>query len=105
MTLTVSDQQSNQKSQQLSTPWSERYRPTSLSEVVGQSKVVEKLKEVVRDYRTGKADMPHLMFKGPPGVGKTSTALALCQELFGPAWRSFVLDTNASSDRGIAVVR
>ncbi len=45
------------------------------------------------------------MFYGPPGTGKTSAAHALARDLYGDQWRHFVLDTNASDERGIDSIR
>ena len=50
--------------------------------------------------------MPHVLFHGPAGTGKTSLILALAKELYGPKFfRSRILELNASDDRGIKVVR
>jgi replication factor C subunit 3/5 len=46
-----------------------------------------------------------LLFYGPPGTGKTTTILAIAKKLYGPKWKSMVLELNASDDRGIDVVR
>ncbi len=80
--------------------WVEKYRPASLSEVVGQDDVVERLKAYVR---TG--NLPHLMFAGPAGTGKTTCAIALARELFGDDWKTNFSETNSSDERGIDVVR
>ena len=71
--------------------WVEKYRPASLSEVVGQDDVVERLKAYVR---TG--NLPHLLFAGPSGTGKTTCAIALARELFGDDWKTNFSETNAS---------
>lgn len=83
----------------------ERHRPKKLSEVSGHKEHVTRLTEFVTRYRQGLADQPHLLFFGPAGTGKTSTALALARELFGDQWRHCILDTNASDDRGIDSIR
>jgi len=80
--------------------WTEKYRPRTLDEVVGQKNAVERLKGYVEAK-----NMSHLMFAGTPGTGKTTCALALARELYGDDWRSNFLELNASDERGIDVVR
>ncbi|MEM4367342.1 MAG: replication factor C small subunit [Candidatus Anstonellales archaeon] len=81
------------------TPWTEKYRPKKLDEIVGQEEVVKVLKGFVKAK-----NMPHLLFAGPPGTGKTTAALALAHELYDDIRGNF-LELNASDDRGINVVR
>jgi replication factor C small subunit len=80
--------------------WVERYRPGSLQDMLGQDSIVTLLKAYA-----AKRSMPHLMFAGPPGTGKTTAALALAHDLFGPSWRQNFLELNASDERGIETVR
>lgn len=80
--------------------WTEKYRPKNLSEVIGQRHVVERLKAYVE---TG--NMPHLLFTGPAGVGKTTCSLAMAKEMFGDDWKGNFIELNASDERGIDVVR
>jgi len=80
--------------------WIEKYRPTSLDDVVGQEEIVKRLKSYVRSR-----NVPHLLFSGPPGVGKTAAAISMVRELFGEEWRGNFIELNASDERGIDVVR
>lgn len=80
--------------------WTEKYRPKNLAEVVGQRHVTERLESYVRSR-----SMPHLLFTGPAGTGKTTCSLALARELFGDGWRGNFIELNASDERGIDVVR
>lgn len=80
--------------------WAEKYRPSKLSEIINQKHAVERIKAFVKDK-----NVPHMLFAGPAGTGKTSTALAIAKELYGDTWRQNVLELNASDERGIDVVR
>ena len=80
--------------------WTEKYRPQRFSEIKGQKEIVEKVAAFVRTK-----SMPHLLFAGPAGVGKTTLALVIAKELYGEHWQQNVLELNASDERGIDVVR
>jgi len=80
--------------------WTEKYRPKKFSEVKGQKDIVTKVKAFV-----AKENMPHLMFSGPAGIGKTTLALVIARQLFGDSYRNNLLELNASDERGIDVVR
>ena len=81
--------------------WIEKYRPKTLDEVVNQKGAVEGIKALLRTPAT----MPHLLFAGPPGTGKSTVALCIARQLMGDEFRKLVLELNASDERGIGVVR
>jgi len=80
--------------------WTEKYRPSRFEEIKGQKEIVEKIAAFVRS-----GNMPHLLFSGPAGVGKTTLSLVIAKQLFGEHWRENTLELNASDERGIDVVR
>src|SRR3989344_6447145 len=80
--------------------WIEKYRPKNFSEIKGQDKIVERTESFVKQQ-----NMPHLLFAGPAGVGKTTLALVIAKSLFKDFYRNNILELNASDDRGIDVVR
>lgn len=82
------------------TIWIEKYRPATLNDVVGQREIVERLKNYV-----GAQSLPHLLFTGTAGIGKTTSAVALAREFFGENWQVNFRELNASDERGIDVVR
>jgi replication factor C small subunit len=84
----------------VSFPWTEKYRPKTLADMVGQKHIVPRLEMYVK-----KRSMPNLLFAGPPGVGKTCSAVALAKELFQNTFSQDFLELNASDERGIGVVR
>lgn len=80
--------------------WAEKYRPTRLSEVINQKHIIERIKAFVKEK-----NIPHMLFAGPAGTGKTTVALCIAYELYGKNWRQNILSTNASDERGIDVIR
>ena len=82
-------------------PWVEKYRPRTVDDVSHQGEVVAALR---RSMDTG--NLPHLLFYGGPGTGKTTTALAIARQMYGPdLMKTRILELNASDQRGIGVVR
>jgi replication factor C small subunit len=82
------------------TIWIEKYRPAVLKDIVGQDDIVERLSSYVRN-----GNLPHLLFTGSAGVGKTTAAVTLAKEFFGDSWQMNFRELNASDERGIDVVR
>lgn len=80
-------------------PWTEKYRPQTLDDMAGQKPITERLKAYVEQ-----GSMPHLLFAGPAGVGKTTATMCIARSLFGDVKTDF-LELNASDERGIDVVR
>lgn len=80
--------------------WAEKYRPHDFADVVGQEEIVKRVKAFVKHN-----NLPHLIFTGPPGVGKTSLALVIAKQLYRDNWRQNIIELNASDERGIDVIR
>ncbi len=80
--------------------WTEKYRPKKFEEVVGQEEVIKRVKSLVNSL-----NIPHLLFAGPAGTGKSTVALIVVKELFKESWRENYLELNASDERGIDVIR
>lgn len=80
--------------------WTEKYRPRKFEEVVGQEEIIKRVKSL-----TNAMNLPHLLFAGPAGTGKSTLALIIVRELFNESWRENYLELNASDERGIDVIR
>jgi len=82
----------------------EKYRPQKLHEVVGQPHLIERLKVLINNVKNGNFSMPNLLFSGPTGTGKTTTARIVMSEIIGDLdYKPLIL--NASKERGIDVIR
>jgi replication factor C small subunit len=81
--------------------WVEKYRPAKLSSIVNQKEVIGSLKSLLKNT----SEMPHLMFSGSAGVGKTTAGMCLAREILGDHWKDHTLELNASDERGINMVR
>jgi len=81
--------------------WVERYRPTKLDDLANQNSIKQRLKLMLER----KEQLPHLLFAGPPGCGKTTTAMIVVKQILGESWGEYSLSLNASDERGIDIVR
>ena len=81
--------------------WVEKYRPKKISEVVNQKDIKGSLSALLKNQE----EIPHLLFSGSAGVGKTTMALCISQEILGNRWKDYTLELNASDERGINMVR
>ena len=81
--------------------WVEKYRPQKISELVNQKEIIGSINSMLKNQ----AELPHLLFSGSAGVGKTTAALCVSREILGEHWRDYTLELNASDERGINMVR
>jgi len=80
--------------------WIEKHRPKNFDDIIGQRTIVKRIKAMVE-----KKSIPHLIFSGNPGTGKTTLALVIAKQLYENSWRENFLELNASNDRGIDIIR
>lgn len=78
-------------------PWIGKYRPTTLDSIKGQDHVINLLRN--------NSKVTHLCFHGTAGVGKTTCAKVVAYAFYGDKVKDFVLELNASDERGIGIVR
>jgi len=81
--------------------WVEKYRPQKISELINHKEIIGSITSMLKNP----SEIPHLLFSGSAGVGKTSTALCVSREILGKHWRDYTLELNASDERGINMVR
>ncbi len=81
--------------------WVEKYRPQKIVDLVNQKDVVGSLTSLLKNV----SELPHLLFSGSAGVGKTTLAVCLSRQILGESWKEYTLELNASDERGINMVR
>jgi len=81
-------------------PWVEKYRPDDINDIISHKEIINTLTNLISNNK-----IPHMIFYGPPGTGKTTTIIACAKKIYGPNYRSMILELNGSDDRGINVVR
>jgi len=85
----------------LEIPWTEKYRPKNFDDIVSQNIAINNLREFVKT-----TNIPHLIFTGPAGTGKTSTALIIARHfLKEEEVDTNLLELNASDTVRIDFVR
>tara|TARA_B100001287_G_scaffold55282_1_gene43783 strand:+ start:20658 stop:21575 length:918 start_codon:yes stop_codon:yes gene_type:complete len=80
--------------------WTEKYRPKSMTEIIGQEKFVRDARSWVVNN-----DMPNILLFGVAGTGKTAAAGALANDLLGDEKEENFFEINASDDRKLETVR
>jgi len=98
--LNINNNSNKHKTELLNLPLIEKFRPQKLNDVMSHDNIVECLKRFIKTKQ-----LPHLIFSGPAGTGKTSTILACAKELYKENFSMMVLIINASEERGVEVVR
>ena len=66
--------------------WIEKYRPQNLSEIKSQNNIVNSIEKFLLNK-----NLPHLLFFGSSGSGKTSCIHAACKKLYGKNYKFMIL--------------
>ncbi len=82
------------------TDWTERHRPSSERQLEGNEVQRRKIRAWLDEWKNGTPRKKALLLVGPPGVGKTSVARAIAQDM---GWN--VIELNASDARNAAAIR
>ena len=80
--------------------WTDKYKPNSLDDIVSHKLNIKILELLIK-----KGNLPHTIFYGKSGIGKTSTIYACAKKIYNTKINSRILELNASDERGIEVIR
>jgi replication factor C subunit 2/4 len=80
-------------------PFSEKYRPRKLDDLVLDEIIYTKIKNIIQNK-----DIPNIIFTGKSGVGKTSTIHCIARLIYPREYHDSIIELNASDDRGIKSV-
>ena len=93
-------EKSKRKEREIELPWTEKYRPEKLKDIILDDYIKLRLQQFINQK-----SIPHMLISGEPGVGKTSTILALVREIIPIELHDeCILELNASDDRGIKMI-
>ena len=81
-------------------PWVEKYRPTKISNIIGNKHIIERFNSFVNLDA-----LPNIILTGPPGVGKTTAAFCLVEQILGENCSQNCLKINASDTRCLDITR
>ena len=80
-------------------PWIEKYRPIKLKDLILSKTMHDKIKNIIKS-----GILPNMIFTGSPGMGKTSTVLCIAKKLIGSNYKDYILELNASDNRGLEYI-
>lgn len=97
--LVNNDIESISKINNIIIPWTEKYRPRLIENIVADENVIIKINKIINDR-----DMPNIIITGNPGIGKTSTIICIAMNILGKYMKEAFMESNASDERGIKAV-
>ena len=89
----------NDKVIDIKLPWVEKYRPKNSNDILLEPFIKTKIERILE-----LKSIPNMIITGEPGTGKTSTILFLAKQIYGSLYNDYVLELNASDDRGLSII-